>query len=414
MRRFYSAVLIFLLVGYFVGLAEAQFGRKHAEGAGHFFYQLANFPGQELSQSKLFVFLSIPHDALVFVRTDSGFAAHYKLGVYLYGEKKNLLFEKSWRRTVFVKQYDDTNRPAVFDRLNVSTTQTAGKYRLVLRLEDREVPKPRILEKEVRIRDFRKSPLQLSSLLLLGAAPDSCGQGVLPEPEAVANFPKDFLVCFEAAKQVPEAAQLLLEVVSRHGRTVYQADTLVFSANSVRKCFVTPVDVTPLRNGYYRIRVKAFGLKRVPPVETDFRVTKAMEFQNEQELDDAIAVLSYIARPEELEKIKKADSFVRKKRLFDAFWKKLDPTPDTPFNELQAEFYERVAYANEKFSLTRDDGWRTDRGRIYIVYGPPDSVEHQRDRQFRDYEIWRYTNLHKEFVFWDRNGTGNYQLVRAQ
>ena len=131
-------------------------------------------------------------------------------------------------------------------------------------------------------------------------------------------------------------------------------------------------------------------------------------------MDDAIAVLRYIAQPEEWDKIEKAETFQEKKKLFNAFWKNLDPTPDTEFNELQAEFYERVAYANEHFSLTGDDGWRTDRGRIYIIYGPPDDVEHQTDQQFREYEIWRYTNLNKEFVFWDRNGSGDYELVRSQ
>jgi hypothetical protein len=61
-----------------------------------------------------------------------------------------------------------------------------------------------------------------------------------------------------------------------------------------------------------------------------------------------------------------------------------------------------------------DDGWRTDRGRIYIIYGPPDDVEHQTDQQFREFEIWRYNKANREFVFWDRDGSGDYQLVRSK
>jgi GWxTD domain-containing protein len=112
--------------------------------------------------------------------------------------------------------------------------------------------------------------------------------------------------------------------------------------------------------------------------------------------------------------MEKAESFQEKKKRFDRFWKELDPTPDTEFNELQNEFYQRVAYANEHFSQMGDDGWRTDRGQIYIIYGPPDTVEHQTDQNFREFEIWRYNELNREFVFWDRDGSGDYQLVRSK
>ena len=62
------------------------------------------------------------------------------------------------------------------------------------------------------------------------------------------------------------------------------------------------------------------------------------------------------------------DDFIR------AFWVRRDPTPGTPENEFKDEHYRRLAFANEHFS-SNVPGWRTDRGRIYILYGPPDSIE---------------------------------------
>ncbi len=57
------------------------------------------------------------------------------------------------------------------------------------------------------------------------------------------------------------------------------------------------------------------------------------------------------------------------------FWVNRDPTPDTPANEFKTEHYRRIAYANERFKTARLSGWKTDRGRIYIIYGPPDEIE---------------------------------------
>ncbi|HET7208215.1 MAG TPA: GWxTD domain-containing protein [Terriglobales bacterium] len=61
-------------------------------------------------------------------------------------------------------------------------------------------------------------------------------------------------------------------------------------------------------------------------------------------------------------------------QFIEAFWARRDPTPDTPENEYKEEHYRRIAYANEHFAAGIP-GWKTDRGRIYIMYGPADEIE---------------------------------------
>src|SRR3974390_2029168 len=56
-------------------------------------------------------------------------------------------------------------------------------------------------------------------------------------------------------------------------------------------------------------------------------------------------------------------------QFIEAFWARRDPTPDTEENEFKEDHYARIAYANEHFAAGIP-GWKTDRGRIYIVYGP--------------------------------------------
>jgi len=82
----------------------------------------------------------------------------------------------------------------------------------------------------------------------------------------------------------------------------------------------------------------------------------------------------WIISPEELTAFKALSNDEERDAFIEQFWQRRDPTPDTEENEFKEEHYRRIAYANEHFSAGRA-GWRTDRGRIYIIYGPPDEIE---------------------------------------
>ena len=88
--------------------------------------------------------------------------------------------------------------------------------------------------------------------------------------------------------------------------------------------------------------------------------------------------------------------------FIEQFWLRRDPTPGTPENEFKDEHYRRIAHANSHFAWRQVPGWKTDRGRIWIVYGPPDEIEfHTSGRPAtgtepaRDYpfEQWLYHQL---------------------
>lgn len=82
----------------------------------------------------------------------------------------------------------------------------------------------------------------------------------------------------------------------------------------------------------------------------------------------------WIITDEELSAFKKLSNNAERDTFIEAFWQRRDPTPDTAENEYKEEHYRRIAYANEHFAAGIP-GWRTDRGRIYIMYGPPDSID---------------------------------------
>jgi len=107
------------------------------------------------------------------------------------------------------------------------------------------------------------------------------------------------------------------------------------------------------------------------------------------------------------------------------FWKKRDPNPATPENEFKLEYYKRIALANKFFGFSGVDGWRTDRGKIFILLGPPQDIQRNMNPAGSTFalsegpqETWNYWNLpnpklpyNLEFVFTDKLNTGNYVLM---
>lgn len=105
-----------------------------------------------------------------------------------------------------------------------------------------------------------------------------------------------------------------------------------------------------------------------------------------------------------------------KRNYLRQFWSKRDPTPGTPRNETQEDFYQRIGEANRKYregGAAEIPGWRTDRGRIFVRYGAPDEVlARPQAGSTRPYEVWKYTRGRPvKYVFLDQTQFGNYALI---
>jgi GWxTD domain-containing protein len=129
-------------------------------------------------------------------------------------------------------------------------------------------------------------------------------------------------------------------------------------------------------------------------------------------VDDMIGPLLYVTDGDDWKKLTKA-SEEEQDSVFQAFWKSRDPSPGSPENELFDEFYKRVDLANRNFGYSRKDGWRTDRGRVFIIFGPPDRVDRSTPSRYTqgDYVVWYYDELREKFVFFDEYGFGDFRLV---
>jgi len=137
----------------------------------------------------------------------------------------------------------------------------------------------------------------------------------------------------------------------------------------------------------------------------------------------------YIITPEERRAFLHLQTNEEREQFIEAFWQRRNPNPDSPENTYKEEYYRRIAYANEHFA-SGIPGWKTDRGKIYIMWGPPDEINSHPtggtwDRPMDQgggqtttypYEDWRYRYLpgigeNVELEFVDPTGTGEYHLT---
>jgi len=156
------------------------------------------------------------------------------------------------------------------------------------------------------------------------------------------------------------------------------------------------------------------------------KLKKELETPYRKWLNEDVA---YIITDEERSAFKRLQTDEEREQFIEQFWLRRDPTPDTLENEFKEEHYRRIAYANEHYA-SGIPGWKSDRGRIYITFGPPDEIEsHPSGGTYErppeegggttstfPFEQWRYryiedlgNNIIIEFV--DPTMSGEYRMT---
>jgi GWxTD domain-containing protein len=193
--------------------------------------------------------------------------------------------------------------------------------------------------------------------------------------------------------------------------------TTDFSDSTIRKGFLLfELPGKKLEQGNYlvEIAVKAGGTTR--------HIMNQVELQwhdmplSLEDPHDAIPPLQHITTETQFDSLSSGSKEEMAQKLYE-FWKKRDPSPETAYNEQMAEFYKRADYAYFNFAKSprQLDGAMTDRGKVYILYGPPTNVERSFLLGEEPTEIWTYMNkVRKIFKFTDDSGRGDYKLVQIK
>ncbi|HKA59853.1 MAG TPA: GWxTD domain-containing protein [Gemmatimonadales bacterium] len=387
-------------------------------------------------------FVRVPHALLEPVTIGAGGFAEFRLDVGVVDARGNVLATDSWTRRVPWT----ASQPRGAASVEMMTfTVDSGAYEI--RAITKDSASGRQSAAMLPVQAFRTRP-PVSDLLLAPqirrAAPGdtSTGPGELRKGDLLITAAPDlalsptqaalFYYCEvyrDSAGEVPWA----LRVRGEDGRAIVSTPATPAPIAVGGGVITGSVDLAGLPAGSYRLelvigapdsvtrsasfRMAGFEVEQqmAQQAQTSAVAGDVFSQMTEAELDTLFTPLFYLAPSSELT-VYRGLTLEGKRRFLREFWRQRDPTPGTPGNELQDGFYQRLAEANRRFregGSAEIPGWRTDRGRVFIVNGEPDEIMRRPvNGPSNPWEAWKYTRPRpRKYVFYDQTRLGNYQLI---
>ena len=397
-------------------------GSKQVFGPSLFSFETYLFKSdKEPNKSRLDIYVAFANDILQFIKEKHGhYSSEYELLATVFDKKGNLVDERSETKERLVKNFGFTNDRRLSNKHKFSLDLAPAEYKLVINLTDNDTQKTLRREKKIGIKSFSFKNALLSDVFFADKIwTDQKGNIKNSSPNLSRKFfnpDSSFWAQFEIyPKNNKDSLNLKYSIIDMNSHTVARQSFSFLPDRAVVRYLIDLSKYVTITGRYFLI-LQAIQNE----LQTKKRVKFSANWSNEQfkkvNIDVAIKTMKDFIPATEFKKIKKAPDSV-KKEYFRNFWKKRDPTPETEKNELLEEFYRRVNFSNNYFSVNILDieGWNTDRGSIYIKYGPPTEVERHLDEiNLPPFEIWFYEKLQRRFFFEDRGGRGNFKLVRME
>ncbi len=356
-------------------------------------------------------FLEIPYSVLQFIKKGNGYIAYYQASI---GSKNidGFQIENSvWRDSIIVDEYFDT-KSWTLNRKHFSSFKVpkSKEYEVIGELQDLDTRKKGIKKKEL-IFKFKENELGLLSPIFLLDLKGKWGfkDGKIPTHGLI-------------VKEIGEGVDL--NISGFVDKLPYEIKVLLTNGSDNDSLIIN--EKYQNKNGFFN-EYFFIPSKHMSALKNDFSIILTQDSKSIQKnisftkfksgissyisnIDLAIKQMKYILDDDKY-KISSKKFRKDKETLFYSLWKDMDPTPDTDYNELMDEYYKRVSYANESFDGWQD-GWETDRGMVYILFGPPDQVERSNPSMANStlYQIWTYNRISKQFIFKDQNGFGDFRL----
>ncbi len=297
-----------------------------------------------------------------------------------------------------------------------------GNYSLVVSITDAGNGKQGVVTREITV----ESAGALSEIELARAIVPSPEEStnplrkgdvlVFPAADGVFSLPEEHMAYYyvEIYNSGGETVQLQGRLETSSGETVFARPwvSIVIPDGAEAVSLVDSMDLHAARNsGLHRV---VFGLiTQNDTLEVDKYLMIGREVESDNEfIDEAFAELDELPYPDHFNLIlSDTESGIFKnldpeamRRFYAAYWQRAP--------EQRSLFEERCA-ESERYSSVHRESWESDRGRVYVIYGPPDDIESNlfQGEQI-PYEIWYYyVGGNESFVFADRSGTGDYEQV---
>jgi len=441
----YRKLLFVLMLVCFAASAMAQeryieIVRKY--GKPNMFIEEVKFPTSSPDSLRLLVNFRISYNYLVFVKDKNGkFSAEALFSVEVLKDDVGA-GRQMVKRRVTVDDFAETEAKKKYVSASVQLDLATGKYELIAEVLDNQnrkslkrkkkkieltwenspirISDPLFLRRyRVNERQITIEPLAFSGKGLFGKRYPSAVEVFLSQKDSLSEMKYElFLMLGDENKLIKSAMINLPEIFpisSKHKEIAKLQDAKLMidrKRQSAHRLAFIDFDASTLDNAKYKLVVTAKSKSGLSG-----RVEK--EFENAwidmpyplYDIDLALRLMGYIVPPRVSNALESGNAMQRRIN-FKKYWKKKDPTPETAFNEVMAEYFRRVDYAFFNFYTNRDYGWRTDRGRIYILYGEPQKIERIFPINKPTRETWMYESpINKKFIFSDESNNGTYNLI---
>jgi GWxTD domain-containing protein len=397
----------------------------------------------DTEKSYLEIYYSLEQKELDYIKQVEGYGTVISMEITLTNQAGEKVKEKTWQVGSLVTDPGKAQNSDIQMIDILGDTLKPGTYFLEFKVTDLNSSKVGVKKAQILIPDFKGGALQMSDLqLVLNLSPEDTsdvkfnksGMRVLPNPRGE-YISKTGMLYFYAEiynlktdlEGEKKGYSLSFSILDSNGSNPkdygYQINTKPGNSAVV----MSALNISSLSPGKYSLQLLAKDLDSGDEVinTKPFQVVPVSAFQvsgeeplTEEEAKDLRKMLIYIGSRDEL-KMYDQLNLSGKKQFMTEFWKKRDPDPSTPENEFKIGYCSRWEEANLRYSSkqrTEKDGWRTDMGRVYIIYGEPDDIErHPYSMASLSWERWNYDHIQGGvyFVFVDKQGYGIYKLVHS-
>lgn len=371
---------------------------------------------------------SLPYSSLIFLKRDGYYEAGYALYIRVLDKKHNLIDSAVLHETVTVETYQETKSHKQVSRTFRKFRLTPSNYIVscTIRVKDTHIAFQK--ETGVVVENLLEHGIGIGKPQLFATAVHSNGQDpplvrvsfgrrkgdVEKETSRYIGIQEQPVVrieiYFEEVNRDSVPCEMLYEVVSDQNETQVLYGRKQVKLSGKKDQFVIAFDVDDWDPETYTLHVRAtVDRLRVASSDVQFSIgfTRSMLTRG---FEQTIGVLALIAPEEEIAPLRSA-SVEERPEAWAAFWLARDPSPGTEENEALEEHLQRVQYAEVSFS-ENEEGWASDRGRVYIIHGEPDQIDYKNDPNLRgQYLIWRYYRKNLEFTFYDELGLGEWRMA---
>jgi GWxTD domain-containing protein len=363
--------------------------------------------------------LKIQNDLLQFTKVDKNYQAGYDVVLsILKGEGGTPVVSDIWSRSVSEENFDKTNSTNIYQVENKILTLNAGPGEYNLKLDVTDTGSDRVFKstRKLIIPDTSNQAIKHIGIRLLSASDSLSAEIPIGESLPIVEFNHDLIALFEIESSPDDSITIIskLNHIGKEQESTIQNNVYKFYSPNKHFRYYEYLSRNLFQEGIHTLNYDIKLASQSLSIKKKFNVVWYKKPLYLQETELAVRPLKYILEPGEWQKVDDM-SFEELEQWFLNYWKKNDPTEETPYNEIQYEFYFRVDLANNEFSLRFKEGWETDRGYAMIVYGEPDKREkYHYVTNTKPYEIWHYNAQNKKATFVDIEGNNDYKLIAIE